>query len=223
MNNKSIAMIPARLGSQRLKKKNLEFFGEVTLIEHAIQRCIDANIFDEIYVNSESLIFKEYAESKNVNFYHRSADLGNNQATSEDFVYDFLSKIDCDNLYQVHSITPLLDSNEILNFYNFCEENENFDTVLSCIEDQIEVAFENIPINFVTSQKTNSQELKPTQRITWSVTKWKKETFIKSVEMGLVGTYSGKIGYYPVGSFSGLAIKTHEDLKIANAIRDIFK
>ena len=50
--NKKIAMIPARLGSQRLKKKNLEMFGEFTLIEHAIIRCIKSNVFDSEKVSS---------------------------------------------------------------------------------------------------------------------------------------------------------------------------
>ena len=223
MKSKVVAMIPARLGSQRLKKKNLEFFGDCTLIEHAIQRCKAANVFDEIYVNSESLVFKKYADANDISFYHRDKKLGNNIATSEDFVFDFLNNIDCEHLYQIHSITPLLGVREIKNFYNFCEHNLQFDTVLSCIEDQIEVAFENKPINFITNQKTNSQDLRPMQRITWSATKWNKNSFINSVKAGLTGTYSGNIGYYAVGAFSGLAIKTLEDLKIANALRDLIR
>ena len=106
--NKKIAMIPARLGSQRLKKKNLEKFGEYTLIEHAIIRCLEADIFDDIYVNSEAIEFEAYATKHEVKFYQRPESLGNNQATSEEFVEDFLDHIECKSLYQIHSITPLL-------------------------------------------------------------------------------------------------------------------
>jgi len=216
---KNVAMIPARLGSQRLKKKNLELFGEITLIEHAILRCKNSGVFDSIYVNSESLVFKDYAEKHGVYFYHRPEELGNNKATSEEFVEDFLRNIECKSLFQIHSITPLLGVDEIKSFVNFCEMNDQLDTVLSCINDQIEVAFENEPVNFSLTEKTNSQDLLPTQRVTWSATKWARNTYLNTKDNGGIGTYSGNVGFYPVGPFTGLAIKTAEDLKIANALR----
>lgn len=219
--NKKIAMIPARLGSQRLKKKNLEMFGEFTLIEHAIIRCIKSNVFDEIYVNSESEVFAEYAKKHKIQFYKRPTLLGNNQATSEEFVEDFLNNTECDSLYQIHSITPLLTAEKIKEFVEFCELNPEFDTVLSCIHDQIEVAYQNQPINFTFTKKTNSQELKPTQRITWSATKWLKSSYLEAKKNKGIGTYSGKVGFFEVPIFSGLAIKTVDDLIVANALRDI--
>lgn len=214
-------MIPARLGSQRLKKKNLKKFGELTLIEYAIKRCLDAKIFDEIYVNSEADVFEKFASKFGVRFYERPEILGNNESTSEEFVKDFLINTDCTSLFQVHSITPLLSADQIRDFVLFSEENSHFDTVLSCIEDQIEVAYQNKPINFSFANKTNSQDLKPSQRITWAVTKWDKNTYLSAVANKNVGTYSGNIGFFPVGAYSGLAIKSQEDLKIANALRDV--
>jgi CMP-N-acetylneuraminic acid synthetase len=219
--DRAIAMIPARLGSQRLKKKNLELFGAVTLLEHAIERCLSAGVFEEIYVNSESTVFKKYADGLGVSFYHRPACFGSNESTSEDFVADFFENIDCDILYQIHSITPLLSSSEIKRFAEFCQENPSYDTVFSCIEDQIEVAFKGEPVNFTICEKTNSQNIIPTQRITWSATKWSRKAFLDARHGGGTGSYSGKIGYFAVAPFSGLAIKTLEDLTIARAIREL--
>lgn len=221
MSGKKVAMIPARLGSQRLKKKNLEKFGKLTLIEYAIKRCLDANVFDEIYVNSESDVFEKFAEKYGVHFYKRPLILGSDVSTSEDFVKDFLDNIECTSLYQIHSITPLLNAQQIRDFVLFSEENKTINTVLSCIEDQIEVGYKNHPINFSFSQKTNSQDLKPTQRITWAATKWDKDTYLSAIERGEIGTYSGNVGFFSVGAYSGLAIKTEEDLKIANALREV--
>ena len=221
MISKNIAMIPARLGSQRLKKKNLEKFGELTLIEHAIDRCLRANSFDEIYVNSESEVFQKFAEQCGVNFYHRPPILGGNDATSEEFVEDFLNNVQCVSLYQIHSITPLLDAQQIRDFVIFSESNKHYNTVLSCVNDQIEVAYQGHPVNFTFKSKTNSQDLSPTQRITWAATKWDRETYLLAKQTDGVGTYSGNIGLFPVGAYSGLAIKTIEDLKIANALREL--
>ena len=41
----NIAMIPARMGSQRLQKKNLAPLKGVPLIVHAIRKCREAGVF----------------------------------------------------------------------------------------------------------------------------------------------------------------------------------
>ena len=217
---KKIAVIPARLGSQRLKKKNLKPLCGKPLITRAIHKCIEADCFDEIYVNSESLVFKEIAEKEGVNFYHRAEHLGNNSATSEDFISDFLQNIDCSWVFQVHSIAPLLTAKEVESFVSFAE-NSDYQSIFSCIEDQIEVAYMNSPVNFNFSQKTNSQDLKPVQRITWSISGWKKESFLDAINKNKCATYNGKIGFFKVSPISGHVIKTKDDLKIAEAYASI--
>ena len=59
-----IAMIPARMGSQRLPKKNLAPIDGVPLITQAIRKCKAAGLFDEIWVNSEHPAFGEIAEAR---------------------------------------------------------------------------------------------------------------------------------------------------------------
>ena len=76
-------MIPARLGSQRLTKKNLKELRGVSLINRAIRKCKDSSVFDEIWVNSESAVFKQIAQSEDVGFHQRPEALGNNEATSK--------------------------------------------------------------------------------------------------------------------------------------------
>ena len=216
---KTIAMIPARMGSQRLKKKNLRELKGVPLITRAIRKCIEANCFDEIYVNSEDEAFRAIAEAEGVKFYQRPDILGNNDATSEDYITDFLRNHDCDRILQVHSIAPLLSVDEVR---RFTEEfiKSGVDVYLSCIEDQIEVAIECKPVNFTFDKKTNSQELTPTQRVTWSITGWRRETFLKAKNIQHTATYAGTIGFFAVSGFSGHVIKTEADLKIAEALLD---
>ena len=64
--NDIIAMIPARMGSQRLKKKNLRELHGVPLITRAIRKCKEAQVFDEIWVNSENIQFGEIAALEEV-------------------------------------------------------------------------------------------------------------------------------------------------------------
>lgn len=216
----SIAMIPARMGSQRLKQKNLRTLRGVPLIVRAIRKCKDAECFDEIWVNSEDAAFAAIAEAEGVGFHHRPAELGDNKATSEDFVKEFLRKHDCERLAQVHSIAPLLTAAEVRAFMQAWNES-SCDVMLSCIHDQIEVAYRNQPVNFTFAEKTNSQDLEPLQRITWSITGWRRKVFLEAAEAGRNATYYGSVGFYPVSQISGHVIKTQTDLDVAEALMDI--
>lgn len=219
---KKIAMIPARLGSQRLKQKNLRELGGIPLITRAIRKARDANIFEEIWVNSESDIICKIALQEGVRFHKRPAKLADDNATSEEYVYEFLQTHQCDYLFQLHSIAPLLTIKDIKAFVNYMIEND-VDTLLSMVLEQIECAIEDKPINFSLQSKTNSQDLKPIQRITWSITGWKSENYLDNYEKDRCATYFGKVAFYAISREAGYIIKTEEDLKIAEALLPLIK
>ena len=210
-------MIPARLGSQRLKKKNLRLLHGLPLITHAIRKCKDADCFDSIWVNTESDEIGHIAEQEQVGYHKRPSELANNQATSEDFVYEFMSKHTCDYVVQVHSIAPLLLTDELQSFVKTLEEKQP-DTLLSVVNEQLECLYDGNPINFTFQQKHNSQELIPVQRISWSISAWKRDTFIKAKESGQCATYAGDIEVFPVSKAAGHVIKTEGDLVMAEAM-----
>lgn len=209
-----IAMIPARMGSQRLKQKNLREIGGIPLITRAIRRCKAAGVFDEIWVNSEHPAFGEIAKEEGVLFHQRPAALASNTATSEDFIYEFLKAHACDMVFQVHSIAPLLREDTIRDFVTAMEESDN-DVLLSCVLEQIECAMAGEPVNFTYERKQNSQELEPIQRVTWSITGWRSAPYIQAYEAKKCATYAGKVGFFPVDRMAGHIIKYEEDLIIA--------
>lgn len=215
----TIAMIPARLGSQRLKQKNLKTFLGRPLIVHAIDRCVEAGCFDQIWINTESDDIINVAKSMHpaVHVHKRPPELADNTATSEDFIAEFLAAHPCDQILQVHSIAPLLKAQTIRAFTDaFIASSSNCQ--LSCIEDQIEVAYKGAPVNFTYQEKTNSQDLTPVHRITWSITGWRRQAFLDRVSKGETATYVTPVSFFPVDPFSGHVIKTQADLDIAEAL-----
>jgi CMP-N-acetylneuraminic acid synthetase len=212
-----IAMIPARMGSQRLKQKNLRELGGIPLISHAIRKCIEAAVFDEVWVNSEHAAFGDIASREGVNFHQRPAKLSSHTATSEDFVYEFFKNHSCEYLFQVHSIAPLLTASQVGLFVKGMVDG-NYDVMLSAVYEQIECAIGGKPINFSYDQKTNSQELNPVQRIVWSITGWRSITYIGAYEAEKCATYAGNVGIFPIDRLAGHVIKTEEDLEIAEAL-----
>lgn len=213
----NIAMIPARMGSQRLKQKNLRELAGVPLITRAIRKCQAAGVFDEIWVNSEHEAFGEIATAEGVRFHKRPEQLANNVATSEQFVYEFFQTHPCERMFQVHSIAPLLTAADTRDFVRAMEAGD-FDVMLSCVHEQIECALDGVPVNFSFSEKTNSQELRPIQRITWSITGWRRSTYLAAADAGKTATYAGRVGFHPIGRLGGHIIKTEEDLAIAEAM-----
>ena len=216
----TIAMIPARMGSQRLKRKNLRTLGGVSLLAHAVRRAQQAGVFDEIWVNSEDDAFRAIANEEGADFHQRPAELASDSATSEDFVYEFFQHHPCDRLVQVHSIAPLIPPERIREFVETFQR-DSFDVLLSCTLEQIECAYEGVPINFSFEEKTNSQELKPVQRITWGLTGWKRDAFTAAYARGNTATYAGTIGFFPLTRIEGQLIKTEEDLQVAAALQRI--
>ena len=216
MGKKSLAMIPARMGSQRLARKNLRELGGVPLIVRAIRKCKASHRFNQIWVNSEHEDFGPIAESEGVHFHQRPKALGDNQVTSEQYIAEFLQKHDCDYFYQVHSIAPLLTIEDVRNFVDRMEASV-YDCLLSTEEIQIECAYQNQPINFSFKSKTNSQELEPIQRVSWSITAWKRDVYLDAFNLGSCATYSGKVGFYPISRLAAHVIKTEVDLEFAEA------
>jgi CMP-N-acetylneuraminic acid synthetase len=217
MNVRRLAMIPARMGSQRLRQKNLRELAGVPLITRAIRKCRAAGVFDEIWVNSEHPAFGEIARAEGVQFHQRPEVLGSHQATSEQFVAEFLEKHPCDFVFQVHSIAPLLTLADLRGFVDAMTAGA-WDALLSYEPIQIECACEGTPVNFTFGEKTNSQELKPLQRIAWSITGWRRSTYLAAVAGGACATYAGRVGFHPISHLAAHVIKTEEDLRFAEAV-----
>ena len=214
---RDIAMIPARMGSQRLKQKNLQLLAGLPLIAHAIRKCRAAGLFDEIWVNSEHDAFGEIAEAEGVRFHRRPAALANDTATSEQFVAEFLEQHSCERVFQVHSIAPLLRAEQVRDFVG-AMAGDACDSLFSVVEEPLECLYGDTPVNFSFARKTNSQDLVPVRRIVWSITGWRRAPYLAAFRRGECATYAGRRGYFVVDRFAGHVIKTAEDLRLAEAL-----
>lgn len=114
----TLCMIPARIGSQRFKKKNLALIGNKSILEMGIDKAVQSNIFDKIIVNGDNQVFKKIADKKGVDFFNREKYLGSSDTKSDDVVYDFICKNECENIIWFNAIAPLQSSEDIIGFTN---------------------------------------------------------------------------------------------------------
>ena len=208
-------MIPARYGSQRLKLKNLALLNNKPLIWYVINEAKKAKIFDQIILNSDSLIFKKIAKKTNINFFHRSKKYANSKAKSDDVVSNFLESYDCDIIVWLNPICPLQDFLEIRRVVKYFLKN-NLNSLITTSKIQTHSIYKNKPINYKIEDKfEQTQNLEPIFSMVYSVMMWKSKSFVKSMRETGSAILHGKVGYYPVNKNSSLMIKTKEDLMMA--------
>ena len=223
MKKKIIAMIPARIGSQRLKKKNLILINKKPLIEYVIQSSKKTNIFDKIYINSDDRIFKKIALKNNINFYLTKKKFFSSNTKSDDVVYDFLKNNKCDIIVWVNPIAPLQESNEIKKIVNFFIKKK-LNSLITTNKLKNHAIYKNKPLNYKTKERfAKAQDLEPIAIMVYSVMMWKANTFIKNYEKNKKAILHGKVGYYPVSKFSSIIVKDKIDLEIVSTILKVTK
>ena len=216
-------MIPARLGSQRIPKKNLRLLAGKTLSQWVIDACLKADVFNDIYINSESNIFEKIALDSGVKFYHRPDYLSTNSATNDDFALDFFNAIGCDVLVQVNPTSPFTSSEDLKSFVKMFKDG-NYQTLHTVKEEQIEGLYENVPLNYdPMKQMPPSQDLTPVKLFTSSIMAWEKKNFMSNMKNLGCAVYggNGKIGFYSVKGIGTIDIDNEFDFQIAEAIAGV--
>lgn len=217
---KIVGMIPARLCSKRVKKKNLRLINGKPLISYIVETIKQCDCFDEIYLNSEAMIFKEIADEYGISFYKRPAEFSTDQSTNDEFALDFLKNVPGDILIQVLPTSPLITVAEINNFTNEMI-HKNYDTLISVENKQIACVYDGEPVNF-DKLKVNppSQTMKPVQAYATVLMGWKHETFIKNMNKYDSAYHGGdgRTGYFELRGLSTIDIDREEDFALVEAI-----
>ena len=217
---KIVCMIPARSGSQRVKKKNLRLIDGKPLISYVLKTLADINIFDDIYINSEDQIFENIAKKFNIKFYKRDAILSNDSATNDQFALDFINNIKCDLLVQVLPTSPFITKEDILKFVSKIQD-EDLETLISVKKNQIACIYRNSPINFDKNRvNPPSQTMEPIFSYATALMGWKTKSFIQNMNKFGSGYHGGneKKNYYELKGISTIDIDEEEDFILAEQI-----
>jgi CMP-N-acetylneuraminic acid synthetase len=214
------AMIPCRLGSKRIPKKNLRLLGNKTLSQWVASTAKETSLFDEIYINSESDIFEKVAHQVGVKFYKRPDEFATDTATNDEFALDFMNAFDFDVLIQINPTSPFLSKEDIINFVTEFKKN-NLQTLHTVKNEKIEGLYDGKPLNFdPLKPMPPSQLLTPVQLFSSSIMAWDVKKFRENMNKFNCAVYGGdgSIGYFPLSGFSSLDIDNEIDFKMAEII-----
>ncbi len=92
-----IAVIPARAGSRRIVNKNIQKFCESPMISYPIRACLDAGVFSQVIVYTDSEAIAEVALRLGAKVpYVRSAASSGDHATLSEVLCEFLTQLSMD-------------------------------------------------------------------------------------------------------------------------------
>ena len=213
-----VCMIQARLGSKRIKNKSIRYLGDKPLVFYAIDKALEVFEPEDIYINSPDDVFRNIATEKGIQFYKRPFHLGADEATTNEFLYEFMQNIECTSVMIINTTAPFVEMSTIRNIYR---RMKDYDVVHTIQELYAESMIDYEPINYGRFSKVRSQDLPPIQVYTWGVMCFNKHKFMYNYEKygcGIFGSISDKILYYPVKGFSTVDIDYEEDFELAEAI-----
>ena len=215
---KYVGEIPARLGSKRVKLKNLRLIGDKPMIAYAIEACKESKNLADIYVNTESDKIGKVAEHFGAKHYLRSQELSQDHIVSDQFNYDFLMNTDCDAVVMVNPVSPLVLPEDIDNAIEIFEK-ESLNTLITIKEEKLQSFYKNEAINFdVNKLLPMTQDLSPIQLCAWTVCIWRKDSFIESYNKNGHAVFHGKVGFYPIDPLRAIKISEEHDFKLAEAL-----
>ena len=210
-------MIPGRIGSERLKMKNLALLDGRPLMSYAIEAAKAAGVFDRIIVNADHEIFESIAREHGVACYLRPEALGSSMTTSDQVVYDFMNRHPADVVAWVNPTSPLQTGEEIRRVVEHFHA-QGLDSLITVKEERVHGLVNGAPVNFDPATPfARTQDLPPVQLCVYSVMIWRTQTFKPAFERQGYALLSGRVGDVPVSKRSALIIKTPEDLQLVEA------
>ena len=97
---KSLCIIPARGGSKRIPRKNIQPLNGKPLISYSIRAAIDSKVFDEVIISTEDKDIKEIALQEGVLVDDRPQQMAGDTVTKVQVVKEFLERVSGKEKYE---------------------------------------------------------------------------------------------------------------------------
>ncbi len=215
---KIIAMIPARMGSQRLPRKNTALIAGKPLVAYAIKAAKACPYFDQVIVNTNDPRVVAISKSYGVEVYNRAEEFAHSEARSDEVVNEFLGAFPCDVIAWVNTTSPLQPLGEITKVVDYFFEN-SLDALFTVYNEKVHCMYQNQPVNYSLKELfAKTQDLEPVQRFVYSVMMWNAPIFLETYRKTGAAFFCGKTGTFPVSKLTSILIKDKEDLMVADSI-----
>jgi len=217
MDKRIVAVLPAKSRSERVPYKNLRYLGGKPLVQHMAETCKKVLYFDEVFILSPDMVLKRVADKLDVGFFHLCKWEQNRVQTNDDFMFEFISKTECDIVVLCNPTSPLISECTIYSFIDFMLDN-NYETVHSVKNVFSQVLYNGKPVNFKSDMCfTLTQDLCPVQVFVNGLMGFDRVSFLdrfRRLGYASFGT-DGKTGYFVLSGLDAVDIDWEDDFCFA--------
>lgn len=212
------AFIPIKSNSERVKNKNFRVLNEKKLYEYIVEHAIEADVFDDIYVDTNSEEIFEYAKKMGCKIIKRKSELVKNTANGNDLLCHHVDLFpNYDYYFQLFATAPYLQSVSIRQCVEKLSNSNDYDSCFTAIAHNGFFWMNNNAVNYRPCILPRSQDMSPMIEET---------TGLYGMEASALKKYRCRIGAKPyihfVSKFEAIDINTEEDLKIAEYIGKMY-
>jgi CMP-N-acetylneuraminic acid synthetase len=215
---KIIGYIPARLGSERVKLKNLKSINGRPLVSYAIGQVKQVSNVDAFYLNTESEQIADVARELGLPVFLRDPFLARAETLTDDIVVDFVTRFPCDVVLIVNPTAPLLTSETIESFVETFKSTRP-DSLFSTTTVRRHAVYDGIPINFDPQKKSpRTQDLKPVQFIDFIMCAFDVPAALANYKEHGSFLYRGKLGFFETPESESADVDTEVDFFVTETL-----
>jgi len=161
MKSKTVAIIPIRKNSQRIKNKNfINFYKGKSLLELKIEQLKKVNEIDEIVVSSDSLKAKKIADKYKISFQERDKYYASSKCSGSDFFHHLALTVHGDYLMYCPCTSPIIKIKTYKKFIKkFFSLKNKFDSLNTVSILDTFMWKNNKSLNYNSFKAPNSQDL----------------------------------------------------------------
>lgn len=226
MNKKNICIIPARGGSKGIRYKNLSKIQGKTLIEITIEQAIESNIFQKIFVSTESKKIKDSLKNLEIPFLRPSHLSDDNIHVSEAVTHaiqEFQNRgLYYENVVMLMPTSPLRKGKSIANAMKLFNKS-NAESLVSIVntgklESNLRYLNKDNTLKYFNKsikRNVSRQDVQPLFAVNGSIYISKTANFLKNKTF-----HTNNLIGYEMSEMESIDINTKEDLEFARMIFD---
>jgi len=210
---KTVGLVPIKLNSQRLPKKNILPLGDQPLCRYIFNSLLNVKGLDEVYVFCSDEAVKDYIPG-GVTFLKRDKRLDGDLVKGFEIYGSFINMVDADVYVLAHTTSPFIKSATIESALSKIL-HEGYDSAFSAQELKTFAWYKGSPLNYNLNDVPRTQDIDPVFVETSAFYMFKKEIFT---------VHHRRIGFKPyiqkVDDVEAIDIDTKEDYDFALRLID---